>query len=346
MVILSFLSEVNVQMIADFHCDLLWYLSLDPKRTPYDNEVRCSVSQLREGGVVIQVLPIFAETGSNSLREGLNQADVFKSLIKHYPDAFDQIRVAQDLERSTESGVIGVLPAVENASAICKEDEDLEAALERLTALQRRIGKLVYVSLTWNTENRFGGGALTNAGLKDDGRKFVDYLAKKGIAIDLSHASDALAEGILAHIDKEGLSPFLMASHSNLRHVAKYPRNLPDDLAREIIRRRGVIGLNFIRYLVGKESTDSFCRQLEHLLALGGEGSVCLGADFFCPDDMRPELRKPARDLFFDQADHAGKYPFVIDLWKKQLKIDDGVLSGICHGNGVSFLERLLFQGT
>lgn len=144
------------------------------------------------------------------------------------------LRCAQ--EESTNK--IGIIPAIENASAICNEKEDLSIALERLTALQRRIGKLLYVSLTWNHENRFGGGNHTEKGLKNDGKLLVDYLCHKGIALDFSHASDYLAYDLLNYIEKKGLRLPLLASHSNMRSIADFPRNLPDEIAKEIIKKK------------------------------------------------------------------------------------------------------------
>lgn len=328
--------------IADLHCDLLWYLSLGSRRTPFDVAARCAVPQLRKGNVAVQVLPIYAETGPGSVESGLAQAEIYKQLPKKYPEAFDHLHRSEQLETSDEGKPIFLLPAVENASALCGEGEELEVGLERLTHVQRRIGKFLYVSLTWNTENRFGGGALTRAGLKEDGKRLIDYLYDKKIGIDFSHASDHLAYGMLDYFEKEGIAPVVLASHSNMRKVANFPRNLPDDLAKEIIRRDGVIGMNFIRFLVGRETVDLFCNQMAQLSALGGTGHACFGADFFCPEDMSPANYKPVGELFFDTVSDAGCYGKVIDLWRRGLGLDDSSLKGICLDNFVRFAKKLL----
>jgi membrane dipeptidase len=330
-------------MIADLHCDLLWYLSLDPKRTPYDLEARCAVPQLKEGRVKLQVLPIFVETNGDSVASGEKQAQAFKSLPASYPDVFKFLRFKSDLDELSQQDNIGILPAIENASAICSETEDLSIGLERLTALQRKVGKLLYVSLTWNTENRFGGGAHSKVGLKEDGKELVDYLCSKGIAVDFSHTSDYLAYDLLNYIDKKGLSLPLMASHSNMRAVCNVPRNLPDDIAKEIIKRQGVIGINFIRYFLGAESPVSFAKQLEHVLQLGGEQAVCLGADFFCIEDLPLEMQKPLDVLFFPSFNHAGSYSRLIELWKKELGLDLRIMAKISSENLLSFIKKLMF---
>ncbi|GEM_PF-5863961 len=45
--------------VIDLHCDLLGYLIESPNRTPHDAIARCSLPQLRAGGVATQVLAIF-----------------------------------------------------------------------------------------------------------------------------------------------------------------------------------------------------------------------------------------------------------------------------------------------
>jgi membrane dipeptidase len=322
--------------IADLHCDLLWYLSLDSQRTANHPEVRCAIPQLRVGGVRWQTMAIFTETHPHSVESGQRQAELFKKLPKLYPDTFQFVRNKDDLLQKDK---IGIIPAIENASAICSEEEELSSGLERLTAIQRKIGKLLYVSLTWNTENRFGGGALTKIGLKEDGKRLVDYLASKRIALDLSHASDYLAYDLLNYIEKKGLALPLLASHSNMRSVADHPRNLPDDIAKEIIKKDGVIGINFVRYFLGSDSPQSFSRQVERIFEFGGEDHICFGADFFCIEDLPEEMKKPLDVMFFPEYNHAGTYGKVLELWKKNLGLTDSVLTKIGHANFVRFLE-------
>ena len=79
----------------------------------------------------------------------------------------------------------------------------MQEAFVRLDTLIREIGPILYISLTHHGENRFGGGNKADAGLKDDGEALLDYIDGKHIAIDLSHTSDALAHGIVNHIDRK-----------------------------------------------------------------------------------------------------------------------------------------------
>jgi len=105
-------------------------------------------------------------------------------------------------------------------------------------------------------------------------------MSGENIAIDLSHTSDVLAQDILNFIDKRKLSLTPIASHSNFRVIAQVARNLPDEMAQEIIRRGGVIGLNFMRAFLGSQGIGNLNRQVEHASKLGVISHLCFGSDF------------------------------------------------------------------
>lgn len=329
--------KVNNFPIADFHCDLLCYLQNSSKRSAYDSAVRCSIPQLRQGNVKVQTMAIFTETSPGSSQKGASQADFFYRLPQKYPDVFSIIKNWQ-----AETPLIGILPAVENMSSFCEEEDDLDKTIHHLDKIQRKIGKFAYICLTWNTENRFGGGALSSTGLKNDGKRIIDYLSAKKIALDLSHASDRLAYDCLNYIDKKGIKVPLVASHSNFRVIANVPRNLPDDIAQEIIRREGVIGLNFYKPFVG-ESPLHFAYQVAHMFKLGGERNICFGADFFYDNDISLPYRKPPESLYFSSFDNAGAYHQLVHLLRKELGISDAHLHNLCYQNLIEFLEQKVY---
>lgn len=322
--------------IYDLHCDLLCYLANEPGRSAYDKAVRCSIPQLKEGGVRFQVMPIFTETGRGSTTKGAAQLNIFNKLSTSYPEHFCLFN-----SQALEGERVQVMLAIENASSFSEEEEPYEHWIERLDSFRNKAGKIVYISLTWNTENRFGGGAHTAVGLKRDGKLLLDYLHGKRIAVDLSHASDPLAFDILNYTEAQNLAIPIMASHSNLRAVTDAPRNLPDEIACEIWCRKGIIGLNFVRYFLGAETPLSFVRQLEHVFKLGGERQLCFGADFFYDNDIPAQYRKSSDDLFFPEFSNAAAYPKVMQLWQKHLQVDEEVLQGIAYKNLSLFLTIL-----
>jgi membrane dipeptidase len=328
--------------VADLHCDLLSYLQVDTIRNPYQDEAHCSVAQMHAGQVRFQTLAIYTDTDSGSSRVGLEQAEIFKLLPAQYPSDFQIIQSPQQLPDLLAVGRsrIGVVAAIENASSFCEEEGSFEAGLENLRTMFGKVGRPLYISLTWNSENRFGGGADTAIGLKEDGRHLLDFLHDKQIAVDLSHASDALAEEILAYIDDKMLRIQVLASHSNVRTVTQVARNLPEEIVREIAKRKGVIGLNFVKHFVGEEPKTGFVRQLEALLSLTGEDVVCFGADFFFDEDFNHKPRPPD-GWYFQNFGDASCYGRLLELWKAELGIADDLLAKIAYRNLFGFVTRL-----
>lgn len=312
--------------ICDLHCDLLCYLEGKPTHNAFNHEPRCSIPHLHEGGVMLQTMAIFAEAGPRTLERGLAQFEIFYRLPILYPEHFTHVKNPQE-----QKGKINLLHAFEGASTFCNETESIEQGLNRLDQLTQR-AKPLYISLTWNEENRFGGGAHTTVGLKEDGKRLLDFMNGKGIAADLSHTSDALAWDILNYIDQKNLKIPVIASHSNFRAIQNAPRNLTDDLAKEIWNRKGIIGLNFYKKFVG-ENTIDFTRHLEHALNLGGENQIVFGADFFHEDNLPADYRQGENELFFSEFGNSGCYPKMIDLFKNELKISNEQAEKIAHKN-------------
>lgn len=298
--------------VIDLHCDLLAYLIGDESRSVHHPEVNCSLPQLKQGGVILQTLALFTETKKGSTENGKRQMEAFCSLPK------EEFSPLHSLEASLSKDKVNIIAAIENASNVCEEDEPLQLAFDRIEQMRHTMGPILYISLTWNTENRFGGGNATMVGLKKDGEHLLEYLDGKGIAIDLSHTSDPLAEGILNTIDRKGLNVIPIASHSNFRSVMNHPRNLPDSLAKEIIRRGGVIGFNAVKKFVGSDFRADALRHVEHGMQLGASDHQCFGADFFFLGDMPKELHY-LLPMFDEQFGNASCYPFVQKLMQKAL---------------------------
>ncbi len=329
--------------VSDLHCDLLLYLQHDVGRTPFDTRARCAIPQLRHGHVKVQIMAVFAETEKGSAEQGIKQADVFKVLANRYPDDFECVQTADAMNHAMQSNKIGIMAAIENASAFAEETDSFDQVIDRLHGIIGRIGKPLYISLTWNGENRFGGGAHTQIGLKEDGKRLLDWMQGRKIAIDFSHASDLLANDVLHYIDEKNLSIPVMASHSNFRSVTNMSRNLPDELAKEIMRRGGIVGMNFVRsFLGGEEGNRALIAQLERALDLGGENQVCFGADFFFDGDL-PKSSQAGASLegwFYPEYSDSSCYPQVMSLWRDELFLTEETLAKIAYRNLLQFVKE------
>jgi membrane dipeptidase len=318
--------------IFDLHCDLL--SSVESQKPPYNfdkAETCCSISQMRNGGVKAQCFVIFVTTAEESTQSANRQLALYQRMLRQY---YQTIRPIRD---NTEvfSGLNSML-AIENASALASESDKLEQAFQNFDVFSE-IDKVFYISLTWNQENRFGGGCMSPIGLKADGEALLEYLSGKGTAIDLSHASDALAEDIFNTIDKKQLDLSVIASHSNFREVWNHKRNLPTTIAKEIIYRKGLIGINAVSDFLGR-SPEAFNKHVQFGLELGAEDSLALGMDFYGDIDIPAHLSSGIVDPFFEELGNSSTYPYLISLLEKKFTKEQ--IEKITYLNSHSFYVR------
>jgi len=327
-----------LQPVIDLHCDLLSYLESQPGADPgKSGEIGCNFSDLAAGGVKLQVMAIYSSTENGSSVSGLKQSQIFSYLLSRYP-------FLHTINRDENAGIfiknegICMVAAIENASSFCEENEPLTGGFKKLEQIIANTGKPLYIGFTHHGENRFGGGNTTKAGLKDDGKRLLNYLHDQKIAVDLSHTSDALAYGILEHLLKQGLNIPIIASHSNYREVFNHPRNLPNDLARENISRKGLIGVNFLRAFLNDTDPEAIFDHIQHGIKLGGEKAICFGADYFYTAKHPDQSRIP---FFIKSLENAACYPALLKRLETMLPPQQ--IEDISHKNVLDFIRRLWF---
>ena len=322
--------------VIDLHCDLLDYLQGVPLATPFiKDKIGCSVPALLEGNVKLQVLAIYTATQKGSTELALKQSLIFRDLYTEHKNHFELVTELSDLHFKSSSK-IGILAAIENASGICEEDEALSKGLKRLEDIINNTNRILYIGLTHHLENRFGGGNNSNVGLKEDGKVVLDYINGRKIAIDLSHTSDKLAYDILDYLTKHNLDIPILASHSNYRNICNHPRNLPDDIAKEVLRRKGLIGIHFLRAFLNDKDPNAIYDHIEYGLNLGAKNNICFGADF-CYTLERSELsRKP---FYFKEQESASAYPSILENISRRTSPD--VADAIASRNALDYVRRV-----
>lgn len=183
-------------------------------------------------------------------------------------------RNAQDMEEAHKSGKAAAFLSLEDISTAGRYAEQIYSLGFR------------FAMLTWNYENRYACGASSDQhrGLTEEGKELTKYLIDQGIILDISHLSDQGAEDLMTLTDKP-----IIASHSNVRSVCPHPRNLPEGLIRELIRRQGLIGINFFAPFVGENpQVEDLLRHMDVILSLGGEDVLALGGDLDGCDGVFP----------------------------------------------------------
>lgn len=323
--------------VIDLHCDLLAHMLNMANPNPFKREgIGCSFPDLAEGNVKLQVMAIFTATEDGSTALALRQSEIFASFLAEYPNDCTLVHDVNTLNQIATSPKLGMIAAIENASGFCEEDEPLKIGFERLERIITNTKRILYISFTHHAENRFGGGNNSDAGLKEDGEKLLQYLNGKKIAVDFSHASDTLAKDILDYLSKYNLEVPILASHSNYRKVFNHVRNLPDNIAKEIIKRDGIIGVNFLRAFVNNEDSNVLYEHMNYGINLGGFNSVCFGADYFSTGNHPDPSRVP---YYFKEHADARRYPSIIETISEQVSPE--AVEGISSKNVMRYLIEL-----
>jgi membrane dipeptidase len=191
------------------------------------------------------------------------------------------------------------------------------------------------VGLSWR-KNRMAGGTGHPGPLTDEGRAIVRALDRAGIIHDTSH----LAEESFWQLLDLATGP-VMASHSNCQAIVPGDRQLSDRMIRALVKRDGVIGLNFYdefllppqQYKKRRCRMSDIIAHVRHMTdVIGSTRHIALGTDMdggVGRDDIPFEL-STAADL-----------PVVAEHLSAAGFSDDDVL-GIMSGNWLRFFGRAL----
>lgn len=318
-------------MVVELHSDFLSYLTFSDTHTPHDHESRSSIRQIRAGGVKTIVKTVYAATNSkNPSQESKLQMAKYHELV-----ADETLPFVSPLDPFAKENPVLSIPSIENASGFAEEDEPLDMVFRRFEDHFTKVPP-IYISLTWHEENRFGGGNMTNVGLKNDGKVLLEFLEDKVGSIDLSHTSDMLARDIISYVEKKKLKHKLIASHSNFRDVMNVPRNLPHDVASHIVQNGGVIGLNLLDAFIGTRVED-LLKHIEYALKHGFQDHLAFGGDFFSPLTTQ-NGPNPRPSYHFQGVDTVECYPYLLDMIAEEFSTS--LADSIAEGNA----ERLLLS--
>ena len=328
-----------MQPIIDFHCDLLSFLAGDESRTLNDLELGCALPHMKAGGVKVQVCAIYTDVVPDSPQRALNQAQIFKDLPKAYPGEIVHHHALSNWEEAATRDEITVIASIESATGLANHDQPIAEAISNLDKLIALTGPIAYIGITHHKANRFGGGNNEPGPLTADGKVLIDAMAERGIPLCLSHTSDALAETALEYIDAKGYDLPVLASHSNYRAICSEVRNLPDHLAKSVLARGGVIGLNLLRKYLDPDKASGLYEHIDYARELGvGEG-VVFGVDYFYYQDMPVELRAGREPYFLPEFDKATCYPTIMEELVGRYGND--FAQGVAWDRGLKFLKRI-----
>ena len=220
---------------------------------------------------IVQRWPI--KTWFSLYERALYQSNKIVSLAERDPENFMLIRSQNDLDiflfkRESNSRLVGGLIGTEGSHA-------LDGSIDNIENLYKNGFRMM--SLQHFFDNKLGGSlnGTSGEGLTEFGIKAIKEMMRLDIIIDLSHSSQQVVKDVLEISDQP-----LVISHTGFNGHCKSPRNISDDLMKEISSRGGLIAVGFWDAAICDNTPKVVAEAINYGIKLIGADHVSLGSDF------------------------------------------------------------------
>jgi membrane dipeptidase len=225
-------------IVVDTHDDTTQLL-LDPK---FDLGVRqnsgsIDIPRMREGGLGAIFFSVWIPskvTGPIAVQKALDQIDAVREQVRKHPKDLLLATTGEQVRQAHKDGRIAALMGVEGGHMIASDLRVLRA----FAALGVR-----YMTLTHSGNDEWADSATDKAvhnGLTDFGKDVVREMNRLGVIVDISHVSDKTFYDAL-----EVSKAPLFASHSSCRAICDAPRNMTDQMMKDLSAKGGVVQINY-----------------------------------------------------------------------------------------------------
>ena len=251
-------------------------------------------ARLKAGGVGAQFWSVYVPSppkGADpaaAVTQTLEQIDIVHRMVARYPDRLALALTADDIERSRKQGRIASLIGMEGGHSI-------NSSLATLRMMHRLGAR--YMTLTHSLNTPWADSATdtpASDGLSPFGEEVLREMNRLGMLVDLSHTSPATMADALRVVT----APVIF-SHSSARALTDVPRNVPDDILRQLPKNGGLVMVTFVPQFVSGEVAAWNARpeaertgaapratlaqvadHIEHIRKTAGIDHVGLGGDF------------------------------------------------------------------
>ncbi len=195
------------------------------------------IPRMKEGGLGGIFFSIWIPSkiaGPEAVKHALDQIDEVREQVRKHPADIVLATTAAEVREARKQGKIAALMGVEGGHMIAS---DL-GVLRLYAALGVR-----YMTLTHSGNDEWADSSTDTAvhnGLTDFGKDVVREMNRLGMMVDISHVSDKTFYDALA-VSKAPL----IASHSSCRAICGAPRNMTDQMIKDLAAKGGVIQINY-----------------------------------------------------------------------------------------------------
>ena len=231
-------------LLIDSHNDLPSFTVDGVDIGSRNDKTQTDLVKLKEGGVgatffAAYVAPDFVPK-KESAHRALEMIDTIRhDIVEKYPDRVSLVTTADGIVQAHEQGRFAALIGIEGGHAI----EDSLRLLRQFYELGVR-----YMTLTHFNTNDWADASgdiddpnvKHHNGLTGFGRQVVAEMNRLGMMVDVSHVADRTFWDALA----ASKAP-VFASHSSCRALSNIARNMRDEMIVAMVRKGGVIQINF-----------------------------------------------------------------------------------------------------
>jgi membrane dipeptidase len=237
-------------IVVDTHDDTTQRL-LDDK---FDLDVRHSdgsidIPRMREGNLSAIFFSIWTSgkiTGPEAVKRAEAQLQAVHEQVRRNPKDLVLATTASEVRDAKKEGKIAVLMGVEGGHMI---NSNLNVLRSFANSGVR------YMTLTHSVNVEWADSSTDRAahnGLTDFGKDVVREMNRLGVIVDISHVSDKTFYDAL-----EVSKAPLFASHSSCRAICDAPRNMTDQMMRDLATKGGVVQINYHVGFLSQEFRDA-----------------------------------------------------------------------------------------
>ena len=267
------------------------------------------VPRMKEGGLGAIFFSIWIPskvTGPEAVNRAMAQIDAVREQVRKHPKDMVLATTAAEIREARKQGKIAALMGVEGGHMI---NSNL-GVLRSYAALGVR-----YMTLTHSGNDEWADSSTDKAvhnGLTDFGKEVVREMNRLGVIVDISHVSDKTFYDAL-----ETSKAPLFASHSSCRAICDAPRNMTDQMMKDLAAKGGVVQINYHVGFLSQEFRDAEKANPEINKAISAEVTKRCGENEGCQlmegDRITREYveqgKLPRVDFskIIEHIDHAGK---------------------------------------